>query len=161
MHSPGWTRYRLEVEPESELNLPGCSDPERAAKSVEDLTKRGEDIAACVCTPCSVRFVEVRMIKQVKELGTEIQVCPFREGNLLENGEVYLVVRRTIKRIASEISERTRCRQGVGSRVEKIIGPRSCAVLRYTRHSVGPLVCIVAIPKRVCADVDSRSDASS
>ena len=98
--SAGPQRVGLEVEPQSQLNLTRSSHAERSAQSVEDLAEGREDLATPIHTPKPIRLVEVWMIKQVEHLRTEFEVLAFRDARLFENGEVDLMVGRSIERIA-------------------------------------------------------------
>ena len=92
--------FRLKQQLQCELNLPRRTEVTRGESHAENLAERGAGYRVA-------GVAQVGMVENVEQLGTELQVEPFRDFRVLDDGEVGIDEIRTRQRIASGASGMT------------------------------------------------------
>ena len=81
-----------------QLDLARRTQADGASECVEDLTECGR-------VEVAIRLVEVWVIEDVEELGTEFQALTFRELRVLQYGKVNLLERGSEHRVARAVAK--------------------------------------------------------
>ncbi len=83
---------------------------------------RTRDLAEFRILQRAIRHVELRRVKEVRALHAELYSPPFRNGEVLEDGEIERLRGRSVVRLQADIALRERSRRSEIRRVEPLAG---------------------------------------
>src|SRR6202050_1438181 len=142
----GRLQLRLKKQLQGELNLPRRTEVTHGEAGAENFAERGAGGRVG-------RVVEVGMVEKVEHLGAELQVEPFGDFRVLDDGEVGVDEVRTGKGIASGVSGMAASGDDrVSAAARRGRGAAKCA-----RNFVGGIGCRGAVWNRRCAAGGRRS----